>query len=255
MGRFSGAIHALSGILLAVGGLGWIHSHSIRLSHGIPGPEADFAGSIEPLIPGISAGGDRLNAQTGRGKRQQEHHGGKDAHRVSAMGEPGGATPKPLKIDGKSGRQQPVSARPRVGRIKAWPVPASMRGGKLPVFLQLGSFVENRNVISDAISHETILEAPAGQDLAAEVDQLAMTEAAALLHAEKLFLDAMEAAPTQDASSPDYADWWAAARERAENHLRLVLGWDRFNTLRPGELEEETLAALSLLSLHGTHRD
>jgi hypothetical protein len=58
-----------------------------------------------------------------------------------------------------------------------------------------------------------------------------------LAEAERIFADAMDQSPVQEATAPEYEDWWRAAQARSENYLRLSLGWDRFNTLTRAELK------------------
>lgn len=113
--------------------------------------------------------------------------------------------------------------------------PASLRGDALPFYLEtvnlFGAF-GMQQIGGSAV--EGMTESSKKGSVGAD---RRTTEINALLKAGELFLDAMDAELTHDPESSDYADWWAAARQRAENHLRLALGWDRFNTLSARQIE------------------
>jgi hypothetical protein len=71
----------------------------------------------------------------------------------------------------------------------------------------------------------------------ADLAHLTETEQKALRRAEELFYAGLEAAPTHDEASPEYADYWSASRTRSDNYLRIALGWRRFTTLSPKLIE------------------
>lgn len=113
--------------------------------------------------------------------------------------------------------------------------PASRRGDALPFYLETVNLLRAFEAQQTGVSS---VEEMTGNSKESNVRKDGRTaEINALLKACELFLGAMDAEPTHDPESSDYADWWEAARHRAENHLRLILGWDRFNTLSVSKIE------------------
>ena len=107
-------------------------------------------------------------------------------------------------------------------------MPAALADQPLPVFIRFSGTVGESAVAGPG----TLL--PARPGLAALPSS---QEQRVLAEAERIFGEAMELGPVQDATAPEYEDWWRAAQARSENYLRLSLGWDRFNTLTRAELK------------------
>ena len=79
-----------------------------------------------------------------------------------------------------------------------------------------------------------VIELEEHQDVAGSpVRKVALTgiEREAVQLAGERFFEGLEAAPTQEASDPEYEAWWDASKIRSEEFLKAMLGWSRFNAL------------------------
>jgi hypothetical protein len=143
--------------------------------------------------------------------------------RIPGPGSPSWTTVLPSTDTASESDSTPTIQRP--GR--AFSVPAGLADRPLPVFLRFpGVGSEGSPILAGAV----VPPRPGTSALPAPQEQRLLAEA------ERIFADAMERAPVQDATAPEYEDWWRAARERSENYLRLALGWDRFNTLSRADM-------------------
>lgn len=62
-------------------------------------------------------------------------------------------------------------------------------------------------------------------------DTLTKTEQETIRSQGEKFVDSIHQSPDADPESPAYFDHWKSARRLHDEHLRITLGWDRFNQL------------------------
>ena len=128
----------------------------------------------------------------------------------------------------QSETSEAVSASPRTRTGRSFTIPAALADRPLPVFIRFSGAVEESAVTEGGTLGPSL---PGVAALPSSQEQRVLAEA------ERIFADAMDQSPVQEATAPEYEDWWRAAQARSENYLRLSLGWDRFNTLTRAELK------------------